>query len=843
MIKNYTIKTLSIFAMLFFSFYGFSQDPYTFTDDFEGYNVGDYLAKNSSTWTTWSNKPGTSEDTKISDTQASSGTKSVYLKSTAANGGPTDLVFPMPQVYNLGNVVVQTKMFVDNDKGAYFNFQGAAKIGDIYVIDAYFVNDGKFYIFKNRGSVLAINSTYPTGEWFDLKISMDLTINSWVVEINDEVKGVFSTEANSIASIDFYPVNSESVGGNKLSSYYLDDFSVNFTPFEPKDNDGAVLNIFGRDLGLTGDESSVQAELINLGKDTIESIELKWSYGATPSTETKTFSGLSILPLGRQIFDFDTKYTLEEGDNNLTVEILSVNGASDDYADNDVKNINIQAVTPAPDKGFLGEELTGTWCGWCPRGAVAMEYMANKYPNYFVGVAVHGGSESEPMKNDDLYAGSAKTMNRLTSSWGFPGLAAMRSAEMDPSAVEVSFLDKIQEPAVASLTTGAFFNNTTRRLSVSISTAFKADDSNKYNVALILVENNVTGTGSGYAQQNYYSKQSQNRPLVGAGHDWQAENKVVPASKMSYEDVGRACIGGYDGVSLGNSHTTSDVEVKNFVYTVPEEYNADNLYLVAVLINEDGTVNNANKISLADAMTNGFVEIYENIAYHDLVINEFVASNDSVGGVADQDGEYDDWIEIYNNTNDVISLSNAYLSDDFNDPQTFQFPEATYIDPASYIIVWADKDTDQEGFHAKMKLKSSGEELIFTNGDGSVIDSVSFGEQTTNIAMARVPNGTGDFILQEPTFKDNNNLIAVFDLQNNKVTIYPNPAANILNIKLDDFDGNYSVNILNQFGQTILTKTNNNSEINISSLENGFYFIQIVSDNKIIGNAKFTVFK
>jgi hypothetical protein len=606
------------------------------------------------------------------------------------------------------------------------------------------------------------------------------------------------------------------------------------------------LGIVGRELGLIGDESTIKTTVINLGKDTIETIDLKWSYGDPATTETKSFSGLSILPLDKYTFDFDNKYTLEEGVKNLTVEIVTINGSEDDDVDNNIKNLRIVAVTPAPDKGFLAEEVTGTWCGWCPRGAVAMEYMANKYPDYFAGIAIHGGGNGyDPMQADDLYNGTVATMNKLTNSWGFPGLAAMRTIEMDPSAVETSFLEKIQQPAAAALTTGAFFNETNRRLSISVSTTFKDDNSKTYNLSLILVENEVTGTDSHYGQQNYYSKQSQNRPLVGAGHDWQAEPKIVPASKMVYNDVGRACIGGYEGTDLGGSHTIANAEIKNFVYTLPEEFDFDNLYIVAVLSNEDGTTNNANKIKLSNAITNGFVEITEDIAFHDLVINEFVASNDSLGGgVADQDGEYDDWIEIYNNTDRIISLSNAYLSDDFNDPQNFQFPPATYIDPDSYVIVWADKDTDQEGFHAKMKLKSSGEEIIFTNGDGTVIDSVSFGEQTTNVAMARVPNGTGDFVFQAHTFKDNNNLIAVYNLDGNNVKLYPNPTSYSLNIQIEDFKDSYNVNILNQFGQTVMTKINNRDNyINVSGLKNGLYFIQLVSGNKIIGNAKFTVLK
>ena len=818
----------------------YSQDAYSFSDDFESYNVGDYLAKSSPVWTTWSGTEGGSEDAKISDTRAYSGTKSVYLKSTSPNGGPTDLVFPLPQLYDKGKVEFNTKIFVDENKGGYFNFQGAANIGEVWTIDVYFVNNGNFFILENSNSNLVAASTYPTAQWFDLSIIADLTINNWVVKINGETIATFATAINKISYIDFYPVNGSSVGGNGQASYYLDDFNIAYTPFVPLQKDGALLTVSANTLGLTGQESNIGGKLINVGIDTITSFDIKWTYGSAGGSQS--FEGINVATLESYSFNLDTVFFLEEGDNDLTLEITSINGAADNDTLNNSKSITTTAVTPAKNKMVVGEELTGTWCGWCPRGAVALDYMSKKYPGYFQGIAVHGG---DPMQVDDYLSGITGTMKSITGeNPGYPNLASMRSAVMDPASVESSFLARIQEDPAATLLTGADYDENTRKLSLSVSTSFLQDDASQYNVAVVLVENGLKGTTSGWAQKNYYSHQSQNRPLVGAGHDWQAEPNPVPASRMVYDHVGRAVIGGYAGVKLSDSHNAEDVDVKNFEYTIPDDFNTENIEFVALLLNSDGSINNANTVSFVEALENGFVEVVENIAYHDVVINEFVADNDSLeNGVADPAGEYDDWIELYNNTNNTINLSHAYLSDDFSDPKAWKFPDGTTIEANSYLIVWADKDTDQEGIHAKFKLSSGGEEIIFTNEDGSIIDSLTFGEQSTNVAYARVPNGTGDFVFQTPTFNKTNDIDAVFNIDNNMFNIYPNPVSDQLNIELAETNG--LVKVLDQNGKTVLEKniTTQSGALNISGLKSGLYIIQAFSGKKLLGNKKFVILK
>ena len=88
------------------------------------------------------------------------------------------------------------------------------------------------------------------------------------------------------------------------------------------------------------------------------------------------------------------------------------------------------------------------------------------------------------------------------------------------------------------------------------------------------------------------------------------------------------------------------------------------------------------------------------IAQSAIFINEFMAGNDSV--LADPQGDYDDWIELYNSSSETVDLGGMYLTDDLEDKTAWQFPAGTQIAGNSYLLVWADKDPEDNpnGLHA-----------------------------------------------------------------------------------------------------------------------------------------------
>jgi len=216
----------------------------------------------------------------------------------------------------------------------------------------------------------------------------------------------------------------------------------------------------------------------------------------------------------------------------------------------------------------------------------------------------------------------------------------------------------------------------------------------------------------------------------------------------------------------------------------------------------------------------------------DLVINEFLADNDST--VPDQDGEYDDWIELYNNTAYDIPLSGMYLSDNYNQPEKWIFPD-TIIQANNFLIIWADEDGSQEGLHTNFKLSKSGEEIMFSNFDGTVLDSIIFEEQFADTSFGRYPNGTGDFVFMPPTFGLENQLytyVSEIDYANN-IKVFPNPASDFIMIK---FTGSleteeFEIEVLDLFSRRYYvarkSAKNNKIRIDVSQWKAGMYVLKI----------------
>ncbi len=161
----------------------------------------------------------------------------------------------------------------------------------------------------------------------------------------------------------------------------------------------------------------------------------------------------------------------------------------------------------------------------------------------------------------------------------------------------------------------------------------------------------------------------------------------------------------------------------------------------------------------------------------DVVINEFMASNDATA--ADQDGEFDDWVELFNNTSSSIDLDGYFLTDNANDLVQWPFPAGTTIPANGYLIIWADNDIAQTGLHANFKLSSAAETIILLDANGGIIDEVSYVNQTTDISYGRFPNGTGSFQTMPPTFNAENSLNTSTESllsQKLEINVFPNPA-------------------------------------------------------------------
>jgi len=123
----------------------------------------------------------------------------------------------------------------------------------------------------------------------------------------------------------------------------------------------------------------------------------------------------------------------------------------------------------------------------------------------------------------------------------------------------------------------------------------------------------------------------------------------------------------------------------------------------------------------------------------ELVVNELLASNHTVN--ADEFGEYDDWVELYNTGGDTVSLAGLYLSDDPPAlPLRWSLPPAV-LPPGGHLLVWCDDDPQQGPLHAPFKLSAAGEAAVLTMADGRTVDEITFGPQQADVSYGRVGDG------------------------------------------------------------------------------------------------------
>lgn len=201
---------------------------------------------------------------------------------------------------------------------------------------------------------------------------------------------------------------------------------------------------------------------------------------------------------------------------------------------------------------------------------------------------------------------------------------------------------------------------------------------------------------------------------------------------------------------------------------VPEGYEQVEIYFTA-----------SDKLSQEARYPAGTIKRSFPLANGPLKINEFMASNSA--SISDQYGEFDDWVEIYNPTNSRVWLGSLFLSDKMGSPGKYKFP-FEYLESKAYYLVWLDGQPEQGEDHAPFRMNSAGEKLRLSNrpAEGfSIIDSVTFGLQETDVARGRSEDGGMNWIaFNQPTpgFSNLSTPLDEYLTENAELVIYPNPS-------------------------------------------------------------------
>lgn len=338
--------------------------------------------------------------------------------------------------------------------------------------------------------------------------------------------------------------------------------SIDIPKFQPVE-DGAIIG------------GTIQ----NLGSETLNSVDVTWSVG--DESYTTTLSGLNLGIAETADFNHEQLFSLPDYETyEVEVTLSNPNGGEDTDMTNNSLTGSISGVTYIPVKRVVIEEGTGTWCGWCPRGHLWMNRMAENYPETFIGVASHN---RDPM--------AVTSYNNALGFGGYPSAHIDRFfLNEDPLDLEAFYLNRIEDIAPIDVIIDGNYDAENRTISFTVSAQFVTRLNNlDYRFSALILEDGVIGTGSGYNQRNYYSFQADNIPLSDNDFDWQAAPDPVPASDMVYKDVARALLTPINGVvnSVPSAVTEEDLISYTFQYVIPQAYDSDQISVLGLIL--DGT--------------------------------------------------------------------------------------------------------------------------------------------------------------------------------------------------------------------------------------------------------------
>lgn len=205
-----------------------------------------------------------------------------------------------------------------------------------------------------------------------------------------------------------------------------------------------------------------------------------------------------------------------------------------------------------------------------------------------------------------------------------------------------------------------------------------------------------------------------------------------------------------------------------------------------------------------------------------LFINEFMASNDAT--IANETGNYADWIEVYNGDAESVWLGNKYLTDNLDSPDKWQMPDVD-LAAGDFALFWADGEPGLGEYHTSFKLSKDGEDIGIFTELANEIDGLSYGPQSTDISYGRLPDGDANWIyFTDPTPGSTNKPNAIGETDSKVFELYPNPVSG----EVVNFSIPVNCLVFNTSGKQVFSG-DQITTLNVSQYNKGLYII--VCDN------------
>lgn len=284
------------------------------------------------------------------------------------------------------------------------------------------------------------------------------------------------------------------------------------------------------------------------------------------------------------------------------LNITKVNGT--DNSEYDLKaNNTVEVMNVVPFKRPVMEEFTGTWCGFCPRGWVAMRLLNEKYPNRFIAVSYHNGDAMQ------IHSGLQTDLYPVNVD-GFPYANLDRVHGTDPyygdgnknMGIEDLWNARCEVETPANIEVEAILTDKNSISATATVTFIKDQENIPYRVAYMVTADGLTGTTENWIQHSYFKGET------GYGPEMDQFTKGEEYQQLIYDDVLIANTE-YNGIENSLPEKASDGQEVNSQYEFALEDMVSNygdkeylvqdknmLNVIAVVVNpETGEILNAAK--------------------------------------------------------------------------------------------------------------------------------------------------------------------------------------------------------------------------------------------------------
>lgn len=342
------------------------------------------------------------------------------------------------------------------------------------------------------------------------------------------------------------------------------------------DNDAASLSIPSALYGSVSAGTPVSVTVKNHGANGIASFDYSYNVNGVEGTAHVDLGDNAVANV------FNASTTVEatlpvvdaKGAYPVSLTVTKVNGADNaDVSRSADATLNIYNTLPV-HRPFM-EEYTGCWCGYCPRGFVALQLMNKLYPDDFVAVSYHNADAMEIMSSS----------NFPSSISGFPVSFIDRTYEVDPYmgtdmtyyhfGIKDLWNTLREEFTPANIDVTAVLSDAGDKVSVSADVCFvEAPEGTNYGVELMLVADDLHGEGSSWQQSNYYS----------------GSTGVFEESEFDVFVNGSSAIDGlhYDDVIIATNRLNKGLGVLPSRMEVDKTYTASTQFTLADVVNTSG---------------------------------------------------------------------------------------------------------------------------------------------------------------------------------------------------------------------------------------------------------------